>query len=209
MRACPPCLPYAVNCLQITHFKGQRVAAEIPVWNPSFDVTPATLIEGIITERGLVPRQQPAAAAAAAAGSNGKSSSSSGSASGGGFAVRSWLAAATGSNGKQAAAAAAAPEAPTLPTLPGFRALDCSSIVDYVAGRPELAKHVGSPGSKGSWSGESSWPGHGASLRTAAVFCFCIGARHQHQQQARCLPPTPPFIFTYSPPCCWSGICSA
>ncbi len=37
--------------LQITHFRGQQVAADIGVWNPSFDVTPATLIEGIITER--------------------------------------------------------------------------------------------------------------------------------------------------------------
>jgi hypothetical protein len=143
------------------------VAADIPAWNPSFDVTPATLIEGIITERGLVPRQQPAAAAA---GSNGKSNGKSGSACGGGFAVRSWLAAANGSNGKQAAAAtAAAPEAPPLATLPGFRALDCSSIVDYVAGRPELATHVGSPGSKASWSGESSWPGRGASLHAAVI----------------------------------------
>jgi hypothetical protein len=27
------------------------------VWNPSFDVAPAALIEGIITERGLVPKE--------------------------------------------------------------------------------------------------------------------------------------------------------
>lgn len=26
------------------------------VWNPSFDVTPAALIAGIITEKGLIPR---------------------------------------------------------------------------------------------------------------------------------------------------------
>ena len=167
-RACPA-LAWRCPGLQITHFKGQRVAAEIPVWNPSFDVTPAALIEGIITERGLVPRQQPAAGAAAAgaaaagaAGSNG-----SGGSGGGSFAVRSWLAAAAnGSNGKQAAAAA--PVAPPLPTLPGFRALDCSSIVDYLAGRPELAKHVGSPDSKASWIGESrlvGWAG-------AVVCCF-------------------------------------
>lgn len=39
---------------EITHFKGQRVAADIQVWNPSFDVTPASLITGIITEKGLV-----------------------------------------------------------------------------------------------------------------------------------------------------------
>jgi methylthioribose-1-phosphate isomerase len=27
------------------------------VWNPCFDVTPGTLIEGIITEEGVVPRE--------------------------------------------------------------------------------------------------------------------------------------------------------
>ena len=27
------------------------------VWNPCFDVTPATLIEGVITERGLLPNK--------------------------------------------------------------------------------------------------------------------------------------------------------
>lgn len=35
------------------------MAAEIDVWNPSFDVTPAALIEGIITEHGMVPRPAP------------------------------------------------------------------------------------------------------------------------------------------------------
>jgi len=28
----------------------------IDVWNPAFDVTPADLIEGLVTERGLIPR---------------------------------------------------------------------------------------------------------------------------------------------------------
>eukprot|EP00879_Flechtneria_rotunda_P028365 GHRR01030469.1.p1 GENE.GHRR01030469.1~~GHRR01030469.1.p1 ORF type:complete len:207 (+),score=91.56 GHRR01030469.1:534-1154(+) len=42
---------------EITHFKGQRVVVQgIKVWNPCFDVTPGTLIEGIITEKGVVPR---------------------------------------------------------------------------------------------------------------------------------------------------------
>lgn len=153
------------------------MAADIPVWNPSFDVTPATLIEGIITERGLVPRQQQQhqqQPPVGMNGSNGSNNGSGGKGSGGGFAVRSWLAtaaaaaAANGSSGKQESAPAAvaavaaegaAPEGAALPSPPGFRALDCSSIVDYVAGRPELAEHVGSPESKGSWSGERrrSW----------------------------------------------------
>ncbi|KAL4457683.1 hypothetical protein ABPG75_012548 [Micractinium tetrahymenae] len=131
---------------EITHFKGQRVAAEIGVWNPSFDVTPATLIEAIITERGLVAKA---------------------SASGTGFAIRSWLtetstaAAANGSaaaanggaaaaNGGAAGAAGVAAKKPA--TQPGFKALDCNAVKDYVAARPQLAKHVGSPDTRTSWT---------------------------------------------------------
>ncbi|EFN58562.1 hypothetical protein CHLNCDRAFT_140697 [Chlorella variabilis] len=121
---------------EVTHFKGQRVAADIPVWNPSFDVTPAELIEGLITERGLVPRALAAS---------------------GGFAVRSWLAAAAAANGVGGAAAnggvsgAAAPPARPLATQPGYQALDCGTVVEYVAARPQLAKHVGRPDTKNSW----------------------------------------------------------
>lgn len=40
---------------ELTHVAGIRVAAEgIGVWNPSFDVTPAALIDGIITEAGVI-----------------------------------------------------------------------------------------------------------------------------------------------------------
>ena len=40
---------------ELTHIFGQRIAAEgIGVWNPSFDVTPAELITGIITEHGVI-----------------------------------------------------------------------------------------------------------------------------------------------------------
>jgi methylthioribose-1-phosphate isomerase len=40
---------------EITHFGGRRVAAEnISVFNPAFDVTPAELVSGIITEHGVV-----------------------------------------------------------------------------------------------------------------------------------------------------------
>ena len=42
---------------EITHFKGQRVAAEgVSVSNPAFDITPASYIEGIITEKGVIDR---------------------------------------------------------------------------------------------------------------------------------------------------------
>eukprot|EP01097_Dermamoeba_algensis_P011725 TRINITY_DN9206_c0_g1_i1.p1 TRINITY_DN9206_c0_g1~~TRINITY_DN9206_c0_g1_i1.p1 ORF type:complete len:383 (-),score=94.58 TRINITY_DN9206_c0_g1_i1:1140-2129(-) len=40
---------------ELTHVFGQQMAADgIGVWNPSFDVTPASLIEGIITELGVI-----------------------------------------------------------------------------------------------------------------------------------------------------------
>lgn len=40
---------------EMTHIFGQQIAANgIGVWNPSFDVTPASLISGIITERGVI-----------------------------------------------------------------------------------------------------------------------------------------------------------
>lgn len=40
---------------EITHFRGERIVCEgVSVWNPSFDVTPATLITAIITEKGIL-----------------------------------------------------------------------------------------------------------------------------------------------------------
>jgi methylthioribose-1-phosphate isomerase len=39
---------------EMTYIAGKRIAAPgITVWNPAFDVTPARLIKGIITERGV------------------------------------------------------------------------------------------------------------------------------------------------------------
>lgn len=40
---------------EITHWHGQRMAPEgISVYNPAFDVTPAALVAGIITEKGIL-----------------------------------------------------------------------------------------------------------------------------------------------------------
>jgi methylthioribose-1-phosphate isomerase len=40
---------------EITGFRGERWAADgVAVMNPAFDVTPAELITGIVTERGVV-----------------------------------------------------------------------------------------------------------------------------------------------------------
>jgi methylthioribose-1-phosphate isomerase len=35
---------------------GQRVAAEVSVYNPVFDVTPADLVDAIVTEKGVIER---------------------------------------------------------------------------------------------------------------------------------------------------------
>ena len=39
---------------EILAIAGQRVAAQIDAYNPVFDVTPAELIDVIVTERGVV-----------------------------------------------------------------------------------------------------------------------------------------------------------
>ena len=122
---------------EITHFKGQRVAAEIDVWNPSFDVTPARLLEGVITEQGLVPRQ----------GSKGE------------FTVRTWLAE-LGLLNSGKVADGVANGGSSLPTAEGFTQLTNESVKEYVATRPNLAKHVGSLDSIPSWQVEEVGDGN-------------------------------------------------
>ena len=39
---------------EVTHLGGQPTAAAVTAWNPVFDVTPATLIDAIVTEHGVV-----------------------------------------------------------------------------------------------------------------------------------------------------------
>ncbi|MBB3103601.1 S-methyl-5-thioribose-1-phosphate isomerase [Azomonas macrocytogenes] len=41
---------------ELLEFNGQRFAAEVEVFNPVFDVTPADLIDAIVTEKGVVER---------------------------------------------------------------------------------------------------------------------------------------------------------
>ncbi len=45
---------------EILFVGGQPIAAQIDAFNPVFDVTPANLIDAIVTERGIVrhPNQQ-------------------------------------------------------------------------------------------------------------------------------------------------------
>lgn len=40
---------------EVTHFGGQKIAPDgVKVWNPAFDVTPARLVNAIITDRGII-----------------------------------------------------------------------------------------------------------------------------------------------------------
>ena len=44
---------------ELTHINGIQIAAKgIDVWNPSFDVTPGKLITGIVTELGVIPKNE-------------------------------------------------------------------------------------------------------------------------------------------------------
>jgi len=53
---------------ELTHWHGRRVAADdVAVFNPAFDVTPAGLVSGIITEVGVVRKNYQRALAAAVA----------------------------------------------------------------------------------------------------------------------------------------------
>ncbi|GIL52594.1 hypothetical protein Vafri_8417 [Volvox africanus] len=112
---------------EVTHFKGTRVAAQgVNVWNPSFDVAPCGLIEGIITERGMIPKKD------------------------GVFQVRAFMAQLglwRPPEGQTAAEADAAVAAP----LGSFRALDCESVKHWVAARPALQQRLGPADSVDNW----------------------------------------------------------
>ena len=47
---------------EVTNINGQRIAAEgIGVWNPQFDIAPASLVTGIVTEVGVAVKSGGAA----------------------------------------------------------------------------------------------------------------------------------------------------
>jgi len=128
---------------EITHFRGARVAADgIGIWNPCFDVVPGTLVEGIVTERGLVPRDHDS----------------------GGHAVRAFMealglltppaagaAAAAAANGNGAAAAAGGGEDGGEGKAVLGKPLGEEGVRGYLAARPALAAHVGPPETAASW----------------------------------------------------------
>lgn len=41
---------------ELTRIRGTAITADYPVWNPAFDVTPHTLIQAIITEKGVIEK---------------------------------------------------------------------------------------------------------------------------------------------------------
>jgi len=41
---------------ELLEVAGQRVAADVPAVNPVFDVTPADLVDYLVTEKGVVER---------------------------------------------------------------------------------------------------------------------------------------------------------
>jgi hypothetical protein len=114
----------------------------LQVWNPCFDVTPGHLIEGIITEEGVVPRD---------VGS-------------GRHAVDAFVAARQQQQQQQqqrqqqqqgAAGNGAAAESSS-----SVRALDAAGVVSFISSRPALAARVGPPGSEGQWSVEEVGDGN-------------------------------------------------
>ena len=103
----------------------QQGFAQLQVWNPSFDVTPADLIAGIITEEGMVPK-----------------------AANGGFDVP---AVAKQRTQPQANGTHKAGKDESGSTIPGFYALDLETVKDYLADKPELCKLLGPANSKPQW----------------------------------------------------------
>jgi 5-methylthioribose kinase len=64
---------------EITHFKGERVAAlGVEIWNPCFDATPGGLVDGVVTELGVVPRRLCVAEDGVGAAGGGASTSATG-----------------------------------------------------------------------------------------------------------------------------------
>ncbi|DBB14334.1 TPA: hypothetical protein ACH3X3_004644 [Trebouxia sp. C0006] len=117
---------------EVTHFQGKQVAPDsIDVWNPCFDVTPATLIEGVITERGLLPNRDGAFDVPAFMQDQGLLDETTQQGE------------ANGMNGH------ATPGIQS--TIPGFQALDIQTVKDYLAERDELAAHLGPKDTKSSW----------------------------------------------------------
>ncbi|KAF5828523.1 hypothetical protein DUNSADRAFT_17481 [Dunaliella salina] len=155
---------------EITHFRGTRVVDErVQVWNPSFDVTPASLIAGIITEKGLVPKSGTHFEVAKFVRQHDSAR-----------AVPAPLPLADGVIPEEGSAAAEA-------AASGFYALDLETVKDYVAARPNLCKHVGPESSKATWGvrevGDGNinfvfiveGPSGGVAIKQSLPYIRCVG----------------------------------
>ena len=133
------------------------------VWNPCFDVTPADLITGIITERGPVSKSASGSfqvadmlhhqdeAATPDHNQNGASSP-----------------AANGAHAQQQANGSAEHKAAGSDIPEGFVALDVDTVKDYLAGIPHLASRLGPKESSAQWQVHSSLP----SCNVASTKCI-------------------------------------
>ena len=122
---------------EVTHSLGTRVAAEgVDVWNPSFDVTPAALIAGIITEKGVCAKKPGDVQ----------------------FEVGAFVAAAAKKNGGVSAPASAPAQPAGAP--PGFYALDCDAVLDYCAAKPSVAAALGGASRRAHWSAKEVGDGN-------------------------------------------------
>lgn len=144
------------------------MAAEVPVWNPSFDVTPAALITGIITEAGVISPSRPggeydvpaflaarrdkagAGQAAAAENGHGRQAQSARDPEKGAVAAAEQPAKGTQARGVDSGdsrpTGAAAPQGSS-PAQP----LGRQGVREFVSQRPELAVHVGEPSTAPEW----------------------------------------------------------
>lgn len=116
---------------ELTHFRGERVAAAgISVWNPSFDVTPAALITGIITEDCVLRRDALTHT----------------------FPVAAAVAAGRARSEQEAAIQVPVPRRSTTKFSSAFYRLDNEKVLSYVAGNAALAARVGGLETRSAWT---------------------------------------------------------
>ncbi len=164
---------------EITHFRGERVAADLPVWNPSFDVTPAAIIEGIITELGVAWKTRPDSGGL-----------------GGGYDLKRWLVANGGVDAPATAMLSVGEESLLLESeisnegldtrdslQPDFTPLSDTAAIEYVAARPHLAIHVGATSDSSDWAVEEVGDGN-------LNYVFIV----KGSQGAVCIKQSPPYV---------------
>ena len=121
------------NPEELTHFRGERVAAAgISVWNPAFDVTPASLISGIITEESVLRCDVLTHT----------------------FPVAAHVAAACTRREQASAVVAIVPQIDNTirSSSSSFYRLEASNVLAYVANKPKLADLLGGTQTRSAWT---------------------------------------------------------